>query len=225
MMQARRLASVAGRVLLVLAASLAVMGPARAHPHVFIETRTKVIAGNGGFIGVQHRWTFDEYYSATAIEGLDTNKDGIYSREELAELAKVNIDGLKEFAFFTAPTAGGKEIKLGEVTEYWLEHKDGLLTLVFMLPFEEPVPIGAKDFRIGVADPTFFIGFAWARKDAFTLGEGAPADCKISLGAEADGKSKPDSGDGTLGGAFSQQFGGAGVISADQTAAIACGAR
>ena len=33
-----------------------------------------------------------------AVEGLDTNKDGKYSREELAELAKVNVTSLKDFA-------------------------------------------------------------------------------------------------------------------------------
>ena len=52
-----------------------------------------------------HKWMFDEFYTAMAIEGLDKNKDGVYDREELAELAKVNIEGLKDFAYFTFPGA------------------------------------------------------------------------------------------------------------------------
>ncbi len=62
---------------------------------------------------MRHKWLFDEYYTTMAIEGLDKNKDGVYDREELAELAKVNIEGLKDFAYFTFPGLGGKEIALG----------------------------------------------------------------------------------------------------------------
>ena len=109
-MHANRMAKAAGRALLVLILSALALPQALAHPHVFIETRTKVLHDKGAFTGVQHSWTFDEYYSATAIDGLDANKDGVYSREELAELAKVNIDGLKEFGFFTFPSTGGNAV-------------------------------------------------------------------------------------------------------------------
>ena len=76
-------------------------GPAAAHPHVWITVETTLMYDQGAFSGLRHKWTFDQYYTAMAIEGLDKNKDGKYDREELAELAKVNIDGLKEFAYFT----------------------------------------------------------------------------------------------------------------------------
>ncbi len=89
--------------------------PASAHPHVFIEARTKILYDNGTFTGVEHRWTFDEFYTQTAIEGLDANKDGVYSREELAELAKVNIEGLKEFSYFTYPKLAGKDVTFSDV--------------------------------------------------------------------------------------------------------------
>ena len=41
-----------------------------------------------------------------AIEGLDKNGDGKYDRQELSELAQVNIDGLKEFNYFTVAKLG-----------------------------------------------------------------------------------------------------------------------
>ena len=88
---------------------------AAAHPHVWITVETTVLYDKGAFTGLQHKWTFDEFYTAMAIEGLDKNKDGIYDREELSELAKVNIDGLKEFAYFTYPVLDGQDVKVGEV--------------------------------------------------------------------------------------------------------------
>ena len=58
----------------------------------------------GAITGIDQVWFFDEFYTAMAVEGLDTNKDGKYSREELHELAKTNMEGLKEFGYFTFPT-------------------------------------------------------------------------------------------------------------------------
>src|ERR1700682_4034432 len=96
-----------GALAAVLACA-AIDGPAQAHPHVWIFVETTVLYDKGTFTGLRHKWTFDEFYAATAIEGLDKNHDGKYDREELAELAKVNIDGLKDFAYFTFPALAGQ---------------------------------------------------------------------------------------------------------------------
>ena len=37
-------------------------------------------------------------YSEFAVNGLDTNGDGIYSEQELQPLAQTNIEALKEFS-------------------------------------------------------------------------------------------------------------------------------
>src|SRR5262245_66491040 len=75
--------------------------PARAHPHMWVTVEATVLYENGAFTGIRHKWTFDEYYTATAIEGLDKNKDGKYDRAELDEPAKVNVNALKDFDYFT----------------------------------------------------------------------------------------------------------------------------
>jgi ABC-type uncharacterized transport system substrate-binding protein len=169
----------------VLAAALlcgALATQAQAHPHVWIVFETTVVYDQGTFVGVKHKWTFDEFYTAMAIEGLDKNKDGIYDREELAELAKVNIDGLKDFAFFTYPALAGKELKVGEARDYWLEHKDGALSLHLTLPFASPVLTDAKGLTVSIYDPTYFIAFEPAKSDAAKLSEGAPKACVAKIG-------------------------------------------
>ena len=173
----RPLAAVLAAVLLWGAAATGAV----AHPHVFITFETTVLYENGTFVGVRHKWTFDEFYTAMAIEGLDKNKDGIYDREELAELAKVNIDGLKDFSYFTYPTLAGKELKLAEARDYWLEHKDGALSLYFTLPFESPVLSEAKGLTVSVYDPTYFIAFDFAKSDPVKLSEGAPKGCEAKV--------------------------------------------
>jgi ABC-type uncharacterized transport system substrate-binding protein len=168
----------------LFAALLAFTAPANAHPHVWVTVETTLLYEHGTFSGFSHKWTFDEFYSAMAVEGLDTDKDGKYSREELAELAKVNVTSLKDFGYFTFPQLAGQAMKLDAPRDYWLEHKDGILTLHFVLPFATPVLPEAKGLSFGVYDPSFFIAFDLAKIDKpLRLGDGSPKGCSLKIGA------------------------------------------
>lgn len=131
--------------LTILATTLATFiavpfGTVSAHPHVWVTVKETVVYKDGAISGLKQSWTFDEYYTEMAIEGLDKNGDGKYDREELKELAQVNIDGLKEFDYFTYAKAGDKDVKFKPPVDYWLEHTDkGALTLHMTSPLEEPV--------------------------------------------------------------------------------------
>ena len=164
---------------------LACASGADAHPHVWITVETTVLYEKGAFVGLRHKWTFDEYYTATAIEGLDKNKDGIYDRAELAELAKVNIDGLKEYAYFTYAFGAGQKLGTADARDYWLEHKGGHLSLHFTLPFASPVAAEAKGFAFAIHDPEFFIAFDLAGTEPVKLGAGSPKGCAVRV-AEPD---------------------------------------
>jgi len=190
---------------------------AAAHPHLWVTAESTVVYDRGAFTGLHHKWTFDELYAAVAIEGLDKNKDGKYDREELAELAKVNVEGLKDFAYFTFPKLAGQDLKFGEVTDYWLEHKDGVLSMHFTLPFAQPVLVDAKGLTFSIQDPTFYIAFELAKTDPVRLGAGAPKDCKIRIGEPGRG---PGNASG-LGESATAQLGAFG-ISASKTIAIDC---
>jgi ABC-type uncharacterized transport system substrate-binding protein len=153
-----------------------------AHPHMWVSVETTVLYDKGAFTGLKEKWTFDEFYTAYAIEGLDKNHDGIYDREELSELAKVNIEAMKEVEYFTDPVLGGKEVKLKAAQDYWLEHKNGALSLYFTVLFDQPILAKAEDFAFTVADPTFFIAFEPAKTDPVKFGEGAPKSCRARPG-------------------------------------------
>ena len=88
--------------------------------------------------GVRHSWTFDEFYSAMAVQGLDTNGDGVFSAEELKPLAEVNIKSLKDFDYFTFVHIGdGDNLPLKPPENYSLDYDKGLLTLHLTLPPRE----------------------------------------------------------------------------------------
>jgi ABC-type uncharacterized transport system substrate-binding protein len=172
------------QALLALTLLLPLCAPAQAHPHVWVTVEATLIYDKGTLTGIKHKWTFDEFYSAMAVEGLDTNKDGKYDRNELAELAKVNVTSLKDFAYFTFPTLAGQALKLADPADYWLEHKDGILSLHFVVPLANPVLPEAKGFAFAVYDPSFFIAFDLAKSEQpVRLGEGAPKGCAVKIGA------------------------------------------
>ena len=161
-------------VITALLGLVAAYGPARAHPHVWVTVQTEVMHdAQKNITGFQHTWTFDEFYSSFATQGLDKNNDGVLSREELQELAEVNITSLKEFGFFTFPQIGATQLECQEPRDYWLEHKDNMLTLHFTLPLKEPTPKAKlKDFHFSVYDPTFYVAFAFADKNPVTMAAG-----------------------------------------------------
>jgi ABC-type uncharacterized transport system substrate-binding protein len=192
------------------------VAPAAAHPHVTVTAATTVQVDNGTITGFTHVWSFDELYSAMAVDGLDKKGDGKYTREDLAELAKVNIEGLKEFAYFTQVALAGKPLTLADPTDYWLEHKDGILALHFKLPLAQPVLIDAPNFTFAMTDPSFFIAFDLAKNNPVTLSTGAPAHCKAQVASDADAKSLND--------ALTQQLGGSG-LGMVQTLTVVCGAK
>jgi ABC-type uncharacterized transport system substrate-binding protein len=171
---------------LLLAGALALgAGTAQAHPHVWITASSELIyAPDGSITGVRHAWTFDDMFSTYALQGLETKVKGVYSQEELAPLAQINVESLKEFGFFTFAKADGKKQKFEEPVDYFLEYKDTLLTLHFTLPLK--MPVKAKTLALEVFDPEFFIDFTFADKDPVRL-VGAPGACQMKFQRPNDG--------------------------------------
>lgn len=197
---------------------------ASAHPHVWVQSKSQVIYEKDRVTALQQTWVFDEFYSAMAVQGLDTNNDGQYSREELAELAKINMEGLKEFAYFTAAKVGDSAIEFAPPSNAHLDYTGGILSLNFTLPLKSQAAI--EGFAFATYDTTFFIAFELANTDGVTL-FGAPSTCAIALRDEPSiAVAGPAQGNApqndTLTGAFSEQFGGSSVVSATKWAVVEC---
>jgi ABC-type uncharacterized transport system substrate-binding protein len=170
------------RMVFVLTCLLAAGTAAFAHPHVWVTMQGELVyAPDGTATGVRYNWTFDDMFSAFATQGLDAKKPGQFTREELAPLAKENVDSLKDFNYFSFAKANGKKIEMKEPTDYYLDYdtKDTVLTLRFTLPFKTPVK--AKELSLDIYDPEYFIDFSFKDvKDPVSL-VGAPAGCKLSM--------------------------------------------
>jgi ABC-type uncharacterized transport system substrate-binding protein len=149
-----------------------IVGRAEAHPHVWVTFHSELLyAADGSMTGVRHAWTFDDMFSAYALQGMPHAKKGQYTREELASLAQTNVDSLKEYGYFTFARADGKKLKFSDPVDYWLEYRNPALVLHFTLPLKAPA--AAKVMQIEVYDPSIFVDFEFA-KDRPVSVSGAP---------------------------------------------------
>jgi ABC-type uncharacterized transport system substrate-binding protein len=164
------------RTLLFLALALAA-GEAAAHPHVFVLARSEVVLEAKQIVAIRHVWRFDEAYSTYATDGLDGNRDGQLSSEELDALAKVNIESLAEYGFFTF--LGSLPAPATMPTEYWLIFENGQLTLFFTVPMATPWSVGAAA-EIEVYDPEYFVAFDYVSDDPVVLA-GATDGCTVEF--------------------------------------------
>jgi ABC-type uncharacterized transport system substrate-binding protein len=167
------------RILLIALLSLTFAAPARAHPHVWVTMNTELVyAPDGTVTGVRQAWAFDDGFSAFAVQGIEAKEKGKFTREELAPLAKENVESLKEYDYFTYVTADGVKVPLTDPAPgYWLDYKDEVLTLHFTLPLKKPVK--AKELKVDIYDPTIFVDFSFAKQAPVHL-VGAP-QCKIDV--------------------------------------------
>ena len=152
---------------------------AQAHPHVWVTMQTELVyAQDGSITGIRHAWSFDDMFSTFATQGLESKEKGKFTRDELAPLAKVNVESLKEFDYFTYATADGKKAPLTDpLTDYWLDYTDSVLTLHFTLPFKSPVK--ARQLKVEIYDPTIFVDFAFVKQTPVKL-VGA-TKCKLDV--------------------------------------------
>jgi ABC-type uncharacterized transport system substrate-binding protein len=169
------------RLAIALAAAATAMLPqqASAHPHVYVVVKSELVYGpDGAVTAIKHAWTFDDMFSVYAVQGLETKQKGVYTREDLAPLAEVNVTSMKEYDYFTHIKADGKKVALPDAKDYWLEYKDSMLTLYFTLPLK--AGLKPKVLEVDVYDPEYFVDLSFDEKDPAKLA-GAPGQCALAM--------------------------------------------
>ena len=153
--------------------------PALAHPHVWVTVKSEVLFDKQGKIAaIRHHWTFDDMYSAFVTTGIGVEGKPA-TPEQLLPVAKVNVESLAEFDYFTAAKDGHGKVEFAKPTDYSMSESDKMLaTLNFTLPLATPSSAG-KAFSFQVYDPTFFVDFTFDKDDPVTL-VGAPKGCSLT---------------------------------------------
>jgi ABC-type uncharacterized transport system substrate-binding protein len=167
---------IASHVSLFLVTVAGLSAEAAAHPHVFVDAKAEILFdGQGRMTHVRNVWQFDPAFSAFASQGLDVNGDGKLSNKELQPLAKVNVNSLKEYAYFTYLTVDKKQVRFKFPDQYFLRVYDKRLTLFYDLPLATPIA-PESETTLEIYDPEYFVAFTFAKKNPIALYH-APPGC------------------------------------------------
>ena len=162
----------------------ALLGPAAAlaHPHVWIDMRSSVNFNEGGVVdAIGVGWTFDEFYSQFATDGIDKNKNGKFDIAELQELANNYAKNLKDYRYFMFVQTDGKLIDTGAPTNAKAIFDKGRLTFAFRLPLTKPVDPAAIKLSYASFDPTYYIDIAPLPTNSVVFTGSAPKSCSFAL--------------------------------------------
>jgi ABC-type nickel/cobalt efflux system permease component RcnA/ABC-type uncharacterized transport system substrate-binding protein len=164
----------------ILAAAVICLFPAlaHAHPHVWVDAAAEVLFDDQGRIAaIRHHWRFDESFSAYALQGLDVDRDGNYSPEELTPLAKENAESLKDYDFFSFLSAGNYQAGFLAPKDYYIDLMDDRVVLHLTLPLAMPLLTRATAV-LQLGDPEYYVAFSFPSIEAVRL-INAPSACRL----------------------------------------------
>jgi len=155
---------------------LCLPGPAIAHPHGWIDLRTTVILDDTGrIIALEQEWLFDELYTVFATDGWDMESSA--GKSALHELAKGNLENLKEYDYFTELLVDGDRRTPGKVQEFETEIRNARIWMRFVVPLDSPIDPGTASFSYSVYDPTYYIEVLHMEGDVIAFRGPASGHC------------------------------------------------
>ena len=175
------------RLFAVLAGLAALLPlPALAHPHIFVDAKAAITFNDAGqVVSIHNTWTFDKAYSAWSVQGLDTNKDGVVTREELQPLADDNMNGLAEYEYYTFAGEGNDpNLPFSHGSNPTIDEVDGQTTLNFDVALARPYSI-RKSLELSINDPEYYVAISFKDASAVSL-INAPKTCSIDMQAGHD---------------------------------------
>ncbi len=159
-------------------------GPAAAHPHVWIDMQTDLVTGADNTLSaVTVTWTFDEFYTAYAVEEFKKQPDGTFAAKDLDSLLDINLENLKEWNYFIEIKQGGKPLPLGAAKPGGSSYdaKLGRLTVTFTVPLAKPAaPRLDAPVLLRIYDPSYYISIDYTKRSPIHLTGDSVQACQFS---------------------------------------------
>jgi ABC-type uncharacterized transport system substrate-binding protein len=162
-------------------AMIAAPAVARAHPHVMVDANLEIVRNAAGDVTeLRNVWRFDELFSTTVLMDYDANANNVLEPEELAEVAKTVTKSISEEDFFTEVRLGKETVEFVPPPEIMVDYVDGQILMLFAVAFAQPLKTSPEQFRVSIADPTYYVAFELAGEAAVQV-SGNGAGCGVDV--------------------------------------------
>lgn len=136
--------------------------PARAHPHIFIDTAFDLIFDEAGRLAaVRVEWSYDDFYSLLMVEEkkLDGDGDGVPEQSRLDAFAGQDVDWAAGFPGDFSVTIDGSEAPLAPPKDHTATWRDDRFVTSHLRPIVDPVDSTGRNIVARSYDPTYFVAY------------------------------------------------------------------
>lgn len=169
------------RILFAMMSLLLASGPAAAHPHIFVDTKTGFyISEDGGLTGLYISWTYDPFTTLFLFDvlDLDQDRDGKLNDEDYAAILRGETEWADEYVGDIYLEVNEKVHPHLKPVNAQAEYRDDQITVRFDLPLAKPVEAKGQDVVLRVYDPNYY--YAYTVVDTAQAAP-LPASCEVEL--------------------------------------------
>ncbi|WP_281882981.1 DUF1007 family protein [Vibrio nigripulchritudo] len=161
-------------LILLLPASLSF-----AHPHSWVDMKTRVLGEGSDISGFSMEWTFDAMTSAYMLDGEDMSEE--VREATLKQLALSVIDNMLYEHYFTYFFEGDDPIRYKQVMDAKLTFHRGKLTLHFELPLTKDKDANGKNLKLMIFEPSYYVDMSWKANSAIELSTSLREQCSFDV--------------------------------------------
>ncbi|MFT4743363.1 MAG: ABC-type uncharacterized transport system substrate-binding protein [Yoonia sp.] len=137
-------------------------GPAKAHPHVFVDARTGFIFGTDGQLeALRISWTYDEFTTLILFESLDLDQDGDgqFNDADRAAIIKGETNWDSAYKGDVYLEFAGEDYPLGRPEAAAVTLNNNQVEVSFDLPLSQPVRVDNAPAFLRLYDPFFYYAY------------------------------------------------------------------
>jgi len=151
----------------------------QAHPHSWINLKTKIEGKGNQILGLTMSWTFDSITSAYMLDGEDLSaKNKSKTLTKVKDSVMENINAEHYFTYFYDDNA---PIKYAFSNQGTLTQNKSKLTLHFFIPLSEPKRITSRPLTLSVFEPSYYVDMSWDSKKDIELSPELNPSCSFKL--------------------------------------------
>jgi ABC-type uncharacterized transport system substrate-binding protein len=146
----------------LICVALCLGGPAKAHPHVFVDARTGFIFGADGQLeALRISWTYDEFTTLILFESLnlDQDGDGQFSDSYRAAIIAGETNWDRAYKGDVYLEFAGQDYPLGRPEAAAVTLNNNQVEVSFDLPLSHPLRIDNTSVFLRLYDPFFYYAY------------------------------------------------------------------